>query len=531
MSNQTASLTPNSNPQPRIDLRWVLLVALLLLGLGLRLLDLTDPPLDFHPSRQLRAAIIARGMYAEMLDSRLGAPTWLESSPWAGITPSNLDSDQRQSAINMWRSMAIYEPQIFERLVAVSYWLLGAEILWVARLYSALFWILGGIALFELARRTTSFQGGILALAFYLFLPFSVSASRSFQPDPLMVSLILWAAYSAYRWSEEKTWRWAIATGIISSLAVLIKAPAALQIGLMLTFLVLVSWGFKQAIRQPQVWLVVALSVSLPMIFYILQRGNRSSAYLDFWSTSFSDMLLEPGFYIRWLLFLQHNVMGISLFFIGLAGIALLSSRVRAIALGLWIGYGCSGLMMPYLIASHDYYSLPLVPAVALSLAPLVAPITQIISRQSMPWKFIFYATLSVALAYPVWLTRSTMLARDYRPEIIGWQIIGQELPQDEPIIAITHDYGHRLRYYGWVSVELWPSSSDQALAALRSGNPADTLIEFNKLTEGYGYFLVTLPNQLAAQPQLSEILNNNYPLLAEGSGYLLFDLNPAPNP
>ena len=36
-------------------------------GIGLRLYDLTDPPIDFHPTRQLRGALIARGMYYEML--------------------------------------------------------------------------------------------------------------------------------------------------------------------------------------------------------------------------------------------------------------------------------------------------------------------------------------------------------------------------------------------------------------------------------------------------------------------------------
>ena len=43
---------------------WILLI--LGLGLAIRLFDLTDLPLDFHPTRQLRSAIIARGMYAEM---------------------------------------------------------------------------------------------------------------------------------------------------------------------------------------------------------------------------------------------------------------------------------------------------------------------------------------------------------------------------------------------------------------------------------------------------------------------------------
>ncbi|MGW8250224.1 MAG: hypothetical protein ACWGO1_06250 [Anaerolineales bacterium] len=45
----------------------MLLVALLAGALALRFYDLTDQPIDFHPTRQLRGAIIARGMYYDML--------------------------------------------------------------------------------------------------------------------------------------------------------------------------------------------------------------------------------------------------------------------------------------------------------------------------------------------------------------------------------------------------------------------------------------------------------------------------------
>ncbi|HZW03329.1 MAG TPA: hypothetical protein VFF68_05355, partial [Anaerolineaceae bacterium] len=50
--------------------RWLAVASLILLlaaGLGLRLLDFTDPPLDVHAWRQLRSASIARGMYYDLL--------------------------------------------------------------------------------------------------------------------------------------------------------------------------------------------------------------------------------------------------------------------------------------------------------------------------------------------------------------------------------------------------------------------------------------------------------------------------------
>jgi len=50
-------------------------------------------------------------------------------------------------------------------------------------------WLLGGLALYALARRIASADGALVALLYYLFLDFGVIASRSFQPDPLMVGL------------------------------------------------------------------------------------------------------------------------------------------------------------------------------------------------------------------------------------------------------------------------------------------------------------------------------------------------------
>ena len=149
---------------PKLNLSFyaiLAIIALFALGLGLRVLDLTDPPLDFHATRQLHAAVIARGMYYQMLPSA--------------------DPALRDQAILLWRVQEVFEPPIFERLVALTYLLAGGEYLWFARLYSTLFWLVGGAALFALARRMLAVQntsttvqtivsigGALTALAYYL---------------------------------------------------------------------------------------------------------------------------------------------------------------------------------------------------------------------------------------------------------------------------------------------------------------------------------------------------------------------------
>ena len=146
------------------------LVLLLGLGLAIRLYDLTDLPLDFHPTRQLLSALKARGMYYQTL--------------------TDIPADQREFAIQQWKVRAAIEPEIVERIVAFTYQFTGEQ-LWIARIYSSLFWVIGAVFLFLLASQFTSIDGALVTTAFYLFAPYAIIASRSFQPDPLMVMLII----------------------------------------------------------------------------------------------------------------------------------------------------------------------------------------------------------------------------------------------------------------------------------------------------------------------------------------------------
>ncbi|MBM3126118.1 MAG: glycosyltransferase family 39 protein [Chloroflexi bacterium] len=155
------------------------LAALMLLGGLLRLLDLDDPPLDFQPSRQMRNLLVARAIYYSLNPaSTLG---------------------ERELTSTFARAVGQYEPPIIESLVALTYFVSGGETIAAARLWQTLFWLAAGAALFDLARRAISPWAGLIALAYYLVLPFSVQASRSFQPDPVMTSAFLAGLYFLYR--------------------------------------------------------------------------------------------------------------------------------------------------------------------------------------------------------------------------------------------------------------------------------------------------------------------------------------------
>ncbi len=488
---------------------WLAVFALLAFGLALRLFDLTDQPIDFHPTRQLRGAIVARGLYYQMLPSA--------------------DPQVRQQAVAYANSTGQYEPPILEFLVAGIYRLLGKEEIWVARIFSSLFWIIGGLALFDLARRGSSIGGALLALSYYLVLPFAIQASRSFQPDPGMVMWIVLSVYFLYRWSEQQAWKWALLAGLLGGIAVLVKIPAAYIVGAAAVAVVLYTLGLKRFWRSPQVWVMVALMVLPTLVFYLGKQG-RATEYFSNWTISLSHLLLEAGFYGRWLNLVQ-SLVGLLALLASLVGVLIAQPRYRIFLVGLWAGYFVYGLFLPYQLYTHSYYHLQLVPLVALSLAPVAQVILERLAQQTAVWRIVFVGILLVGLLFPAWLYILDQSQQDYRSEPAYWQEIASYLPQDGKIIALTQDYGYRLMYYGWRKVGLWPNRGEQKLSLLR-GSEKDFEPFFAKNTRDRSYFLITAFKQFEDQPDLKQYLANHYPLTAEGSGYLIYDLqNPLSTP
>ena len=498
---------------------FIALLTLFGLALTIRAYDITDLPLDFHPARQLFSAIKARGMYYENLT---GVP-----------------EAQREFAIQQWKTKVTIEPEIVEHVAVFFYQLTGKEQLWIPRLLSALFWLFGGIFVYLLARDLTSTNGALLSLTFYLFAPYSIFASRSFQPDPLMVMLIVAFWWLIYRWASaplpvgeglgvRATWLYAILAGLIGGLAVFVKFVAAFfVIGGALGAL-LGRFKLRELIRNPQVWTMGVLGM-LPGIAWILYGklvlgifgGDMSGRFIP-------SLLISPLFYAQWQVKAATVAGGVGIM-LGLLGLFLVNKQVRCFLLGIWGGDLVFGLYFNYHISTHDYYSLPLLPIVALSLAPLgslvFARLADIVPRgeSSTGWVrsallvILFYGILST-----VWDVRNQMKAADYRPQEAMWMEIGQYL-QGGSVEALTQDYGTWLAYWGWHSAEIWPSSGDLYQASVR-GNSRDVDELFDEVTASRKYFLVTDMDDFKKQPELRARLAD-YPVSAQGEGYIIYDL------
>lgn len=491
---------------------WIPVLLLIAVGIGLRLYDMTDPPLDFHATRQLRGAIVARGMYYQMLP--------------------DADPALVQTAVQLANSTGQYEPSILEKIVAYVYLWSGGENAWAARVVNTIFWSIGGIFLVLLARRLTSTQQStpaalalpvLTALAYYLVLPFAVQASRSFQPDPGMVMWIILGVYALYRWSETYSWKWALLAGILGGMAVLVKAVAAYIIAGAAVSLVLHSLGWRKFWRNAQVWVMMLLMVLPSGFYYLVLRSGRAGEYFDTWTISLSHLLLDPSTYVRWLS-LVADLLGLGALLLGLLGIVLAQGRGRALLIGLWAGYVIYGLLTPYQMYTHSYYHIQLVAIVAISIVPSVHPLAEKISAQSPFWQVVVAGIFILGIGFASWEAILPQYRDDYRHEPPYWEEIGTQLPTDGKILALTQDYGYRIMYYGWRKVILWPNRGEIALSELR-GEGKEFENYFNRRSQGMNYFLITAFRQLNEQADLKAHLEENYPVYAEGSGYLIYDL------
>jgi hypothetical protein len=485
-------------------------------ALAIRLYDLTDLPLDFHPTRQLVSAIKARGLYFETQPD--GISTW-----------------HLETAIRQAKLKADVEPVVFERLVAFTYGFTG-EKFWIARIYYSIFWLIGGTFLFLLAREFVSFEGALVSTTYYLIFPYAIIGSRSFQPDPLMVMLVLAFWWLFARWNALSPnpspqgrgglWINAILAGLIGGLAIFIKFSEVFFVIGGALGLAFSRFTLRGLLRNVQVWMIAllgALPAALYLVYGIFIRGDLGKAFKGRFVPA---LMFDPINYLQWETKASIAAGGIFIM-LGLLGLFLArDKRLQIFLSGLWGAYILYGSFFNYHVATHDYYHLPFIPIVALSLAPLGDWFFGHLAEAAVQrWmRAAVYVVMVYGLFSVLWDVRNQMKAVDYRPETPMWAEIGEHFDGSARIIALTQDYGSRLQYWGWHTAATWPYVGDSGYANIREG-----VFTFDDLFDRYvskmSYFLVTDFEEFNKQSELKERLSTSYPVYWEGNGFVIFDL------
>jgi Dolichyl-phosphate-mannose-protein mannosyltransferase len=479
---------------------WWAVAAMLMAGTAVRLVHLFRPPFDFHPIRQFDSALIARYL-------------------WVAIFGGTADAGRR--VVELVGRNLIIEPPIHELLAAAGFWVAGSENFWIPRLISIAAWVAGGWCLYLLGKRLASPLVGAVATGFYLFAPFAITASRTFMPDPLMVAALVVSALVSLRYVDSPTRGRLVVAAAGGALAVLLKAQAVF---IVLPVFAALLFSQERSRRSVARYLTFAVVCVAPAgLWLAMTSAGGSTVYF------LPSMLSTVAFWDGWLAQMTV-VVGVGTVAAAIVGaVRFPSPPGRAVFWGWIAGYVLLAFFFDYRVATHSYYSLPLVPVVGLGLGMLAgAPMGHLRTIAAA------VATVScLALLVGAWRSQVEPLAGLDRlsPQAAAYRDVGRHLAPGSHGIAVIDGYGseYPLDYYAGVSAQSWPSPADRNLDAV-SGHPDpadDRLLASVRARSDPGWLVVMEPGGSTMAPSLVPALERLGVQTVRAGGYSLYCFRP----
>lgn len=500
----------------------LLLVTLIILfaaALGLRIYHIEVEPFDYRPDRNYHYALEARSLYYSTLDS---VPEW------------------KSEVAAMQRMGTIVPLPTIEGIAYLLYRLAGGEYIWLPRLFSALSWLAGGIVLYLLAKRIINTDAAVFSTAFYLLLPFGVSASRSFSAEPLMVMAMLCSIYATILYNDRPTLRRAFIAGLIAGIAILIRLPCVFLIFGAFVALTIGRLGLRKSISDQYSWLFASLALlptALLTIYdhFYLGGYGLETGYLQL------NLLISSFFYTGWWKMISITI-GIPSLVVALFGTFLLfrfhNKTSRYLAIGLWCAYVVYGLVFTWHVPTHDYYQLQFIPLVALCLGSVGALILALVLKAGPRWPsqlmrvaVLIFLILLVVSSIIMSVNRIVITNADikwFENRLMKVEEIGELVGHSSNTVFLAPDYGKFLKYHGWIAGVTWPTLASLEKERLTVGEslPAEDRFysEYSNLNPEY--FIVTAIELLEQQSDLKEFLMR-FEIVAQGENYsyLIFDL------
>jgi hypothetical protein len=486
--------------------------------------------LDANITRQYHSALLARGFYEWLLVGEL------ETYPQDGIL----------------------EPPVLELVASFAYHIAGGEYLWIPRLLSTIFWMIGGVFLYLIAKKIISPSAALFSVFFFLFVPYGVFASRAFMPDPLMVMLLLISIFAILRYHEQPSTRRLVIAAVASSLAVFVKPVMCLfQLFVVFISLAVYRQGVWRSLTSLHLLMFMALSV-LPTAFYYLY-GMFYAGFLRTQTPAeryVPGIIFEEFFWVGWGEMLGGRVVGYTALAGALLGAILLFRKglPRALMIGLWGGYFLFGLVFAKHIHTHPYYSLQFIPVAALSLSYVVTLAMNHLFRAApskplhqVGWHYYGRYGRTVVLALVI--SALVLSAVEYRQtlfkiagEDLGnfkrnsqlaatYQDIGENVNHSRNTLFLEPEHGYPLEYHGQISGQAWPPASFQRREEQRFGEQEKSTEErFDTLYSQHSpeYFIITKPYLKDEEHEdLRDFLTENFtPTIEEEDRYIVFDIS-----
>lgn len=369
-------------------------------------------------------------------------------------------------------------------------------------------------------RRFARPAAALISVAAFLLLPFALTISRSLQPEALMVTAELAAFLAIYRYNEAPTRARFAAAALASAAAVFVKIPAAFFVLPVFVGLEIATHGIRGAARDRRMYLFLLVTV-LPGALWTAIVPNPGTDFLD-------RTWLSTGYVVGWLT--QINVV----VGLGAAGAGAVATALYARGLGrpllfsLWVGYGLYGLFFDYAIATHSYYSVNLIPIVAIGLGLIVEGASARVRRFLVA--AVFANAVGLLLVAALFGHEPFQTGPGDTRSVSRYQAIGKAVGHSTSAIVLADGYGsgRAIEYFGLIAAQDWPARVDLVTPALQhtAALSAETRLSRMQAGHSYHWFIAANLEELVSQPDLLGLLRSRYPVVARGDGFVIYDLS-----
>ena len=382
-----------------------------------------------------------------------------------------------------------------------------------------------------------------MAVSYYLFLPFAVLASRSFQPDPLMIMLMLGSLLLILRYGERPTLARLLLGAAVAGMALFVKPVVLFPIMAAFAALSIHQRGLRATLLSwpTAVFLVVAL---LPAASYYAPGLFLGNALQGQAGGSFNPSLwFEFRYWHQWAT-MALGVLGTAPLIAALLGAIVVGPGwVRHMLLSLWVSYFLFGLVFTHHIYTHDYYQLQIIPIVALSLIPVMSLLEKQARRVANERLLLMtlggvmaFVLIAAAVSAPLAIEDSEATF-----DAVSLEKLGEQMNHSQRVVFLGG--AGPIEYHGEVSGWHWgPPRPIQRFkvgveAFFRQGflpekeapstdQEQRALAEFRALLDARSpEFLVDGRGILTIYPALGSYVRTNFPLVANADGYAVYDL------
>ena len=203
----------------------------------------------------------------------------------------------------------------------------------------------------------------------------------------------------------------------------------------------------------------------------------------------------------------------------GVAGIVVARRGiVRAVLVGLSLGYVVFGLVFTLHISTHSYYSLPLVAILSLGIATLAG---FLLDRSSAVVRVVLVGVFAVALGGVVYKDSRVLVGENPRQAIADYRRIGELTHHTTRALVIDQYLISPICYWGWMVGRYWYEPSP----AVDLGPASDRSRLRVPAGEGrFDYLVVMQVRELLSEPRLRQF-TISLPVVARTPRYAIFDL------